>query len=131
MIGEIGQFALILALALALAQGTVPLIGAARNSRPLMAIGSSAAIGQFGFIALAFGALIWASVADDFSILAVAQNSHTTKPLLYKIAGAWGNHEGSMVLWVFILSLFGAMVAGFGTRLPSPLKARVLAVQGL
>jgi cytochrome c-type biogenesis protein CcmF len=131
MIGEIGQFALILAFALALVQGAVPLIGAARDSRPLMAIGSSAAIGQFGFIALAFAALIFASVTDDFSILAVAQNSHTAKPLLYKIAGAWGNHEGSMVLWVFILSLFGASVAAFGARLPSSLKARVLAIQGL
>ncbi|MGE5539649.1 MAG: heme lyase CcmF/NrfE family subunit [Gemmatimonas sp.] len=131
MTGEIGQFALILALALALAQGTVPLIGAARASRPLMAIGSSAAVGQFVFVALAFAALIWASVADDFSVLAVVENSHTTKPLLYKIAGAWGNHEGSMVLWIFILALFGATVAAFGARLPSALKARVLAVQGL
>jgi len=131
MIGEIGQFALILALALALVQGSLPLVGAQRNSAPLMGLGSSAAIAQFAFIALAFGALIWASVADDFSILTVAENSHTTKPLLYKIAGAWGNHEGSMVLWVFILALFGASVAAFGRRLPPPLKARVLAVQGL
>jgi cytochrome c-type biogenesis protein CcmF len=131
MTGEIGQFALILALALALVQGVVPLIGATRGSQPLMAIGSSAAIGQFAFIALAFGALIYASVTDDFSIRAVVENSHTTKPLLYKIAGAWGNHEGSMILWVFILSLFGASVAVFGARLPSALKARVLAVQGL
>jgi cytochrome c-type biogenesis protein CcmF len=131
MIGEIGQFALILALALAIVQGSLPLIGAARNSAPLMGLGSSAAIGQFAFIALAFGALVWASVVSDFSILTVVQNSHTLKPLIYKIAGAWGNHEGSMVLWVFILALFGACVATFGGRLPASLKARVLAVQGL
>jgi cytochrome c-type biogenesis protein CcmF len=131
MTGEIGQFALILALVLAIVQGSVPLLGAQRNSAPLMGIGSSAAIGQFAFIALAFGALIWASVVSDFSILTVAQNSHTAKPLIYKIAGAWGNHEGSMVLWVFILALFGASVAVFGGRLPASLKARVLAVQGL
>jgi cytochrome c-type biogenesis protein CcmF len=131
MTGEIGQFALILALLLAVIQGTLPLVGAARGSYPLMRLGSSAAIGQFAFIAVAFAALIWAGVSDDFSIMTVVENSHTTKPLIYKIAGSWGNHEGSMVLWVFILALFGAAVAAFGKRLPPPLKARVLSVQGL
>ena len=131
MTGEIGQFALILALLLAIVQGTLPLVGAARGSYPLMRLGSSAAIGQFSFIVVAFAALIWAGVSDDFSIMTVVENSHTTKPLIYKIAGSWGNHEGSMVLWVFILSLFGASVATFGKRLPPALKARVLSVQGL
>jgi cytochrome c-type biogenesis protein CcmF len=131
MLGEIGQFALILAFAMALVQGTLPLIGAAQGSYPLMRLGSSSAIGQFAFITLAFAVLIWAGVTDDFSIRTVVENSHSTKPLLYKIAGSWGNHEGSMVLWVFILSLFGASVAVFGQRLPAPLKARVLSIQGL
>jgi cytochrome c-type biogenesis protein CcmF len=131
MTGEIGHFALILALALALVQGTLPLVGAQRGSRPMMDLGSSAALGQFAFVALAFGALMWGAVINDFSIATVYENSATMKPLIYKLAGTWGNHEGSMVLWVFILSLFGAAVAAFGTRLPPALKARVLAIQGL
>ncbi len=79
----------------------------------------------------AFAALMHAYVTSDFSVLNVVENSHTDKPLLYKITGVWGNHEGSMLLWVFILSLFGAAVALFGNNLPPALRARVLAVQGM
>ena len=131
MIIEIGHFALILALLVAATQATLPLLGAARRDYRLMAVGQTAAITQFALITLAFGALIHAYVTSDFSVANVAENSHSDKPLLYKITGVWGNHEGSMVLWVFMLGLCGAAVALFGGNLPPPLKARVLAVQGM
>jgi cytochrome c-type biogenesis protein CcmF len=131
MIIEIGHFALILALLVAAVQASVPLIGAARREAGLMAVGQTAALTQFALIALAFAALIHAYVTSDFSVLNVFQNSHSDKPLLYKVTGVWGNHEGSMVLWVFMLALCGAAVAAFGGNLPPPLKARVLAVQGM
>jgi cytochrome c-type biogenesis protein CcmF len=96
-----------------------------------MAVADSTAVAQFLLVATAFAALINAYVTSDFTVANVYENSHSAKPLLYKITGVWGNHEGSMVLWVFILSLFGAAVAWFGTNLPRELKARVLAVQGM
>ena len=96
-----------------------------------MAVGRSAALAQFALIALAFAALMHAYVTSDFSVANVVENSHTDKPLLYKITGVWGNHEGSMLLWVLILALFGAAVALFGGNLPPALRARVLAVQGM
>jgi cytochrome c-type biogenesis protein CcmF len=131
MIAELGHFALALALVLAIVQSVVPLYGAARGEPALMALGGSTAIGQFALVALAFVALAHAYVTSDFSLATVAENSHSTKPLLYKITGVWSNHEGSMVLWVLILTLFGAAVAWFGTGLPPDLRARVLAVQGM
>ena len=131
MITELGQFALVLALCLALVQATLPLWGAARGHAGLMAVGQSAAVAQFLLIAGAFAALVHAYVVSDFSVLNVAENSAVAKPLLYKITGVWGNHEGSMLLWVLILSLFGAAVALFGDNLPPALRARVLAVQGM
>ncbi|MET1026513.1 MAG: heme lyase CcmF/NrfE family subunit [Dongiaceae bacterium] len=131
MITEIGHFTLILALVLALAQASVPLIGAQRGLRPWMALARPAAIGQFVFLGLSFLALIHAYVVSDFSVAAVYENSHSAQPLIYKIAGAWGNHEGSLLLWVLILALFGAMVALFGDNLPPRLKARVLSVQAM
>jgi len=131
VIAEVGHFALIVSLVLALAQGTLPLYGAARGDVGLMRLASHSAIGQFLFVALAFGCLTWAHVVSDFSVLNVALNSHSAKPLLYKISGVWGNHEGSILLWVLILSLFGAAVVVFGRRLPATLKARVLSVQAL
>ena len=131
MTAEIGHFALLLALMIALAQAIVPLVGAQGRDPRLMALAQPAAFAQFGFVALAFGALTWAFVVSDFTVAAVVQNSHSAKPLLYKFAGVWGNHEGSMVLWVLILALFGALVAGLGRNLPPSLKARVLAVQGM
>ncbi len=130
MFAEIGHFALVLALAIALVQTLVPLYGAHVRDHGLMAIAVPAAVVQFVCIAVAFGMLEQAFIFSDFSIKLVADNSHASKPLFYKIAGVWGNHEGSMVLWVLILSLFGALVALFGNNLPDALKARVLAVQG-
>ncbi|MCC7272445.1 MAG: heme lyase CcmF/NrfE family subunit [Alphaproteobacteria bacterium] len=131
MIVELGHFALALALLVALVQGTLPLLGAARGEARLMALARPAAAAQAVLIALAFAALTHAFVTSDFSVALVAQNSHSTKPLLYKITGVWGNHEGSMLLWVLVLALLGAAVALFGGNLPPRLKARVVAVQGL
>jgi cytochrome c-type biogenesis protein CcmF len=131
VIPEIGHYALILALMVAIVQASLPLVGAARNDAPLMDVGRNAALAQFGFIALAFACLMQCYIVSDFSVKTVAENSNSAMPLLYKIAGTWGNHEGSMVLWVFILSLFGAAVAAFGRNLPPPLRARVLAVQAM
>jgi cytochrome c-type biogenesis protein CcmF len=131
MIPELGQFALALALPVALIQSTVPLIGAARNDAGMMAVARSASFALLGLVLFAFAALIHSFVVSDFSVSAVFQNSHTAKPLLYKVAGVWGNHEGSMVLWISILAVFGASVAAFGGNLPPSLKARALAVQGM
>jgi cytochrome c-type biogenesis protein CcmF len=131
MIAELGHFALALALVLAIVQSIVPLYGASRGDPGLMALGGSTAIGQFALVALAFAALAHGYITSDFSLATVVENSQSTKPLLYKITGVWSNHEGSMVLWVLILTLFGAAVAWFGTNLPPDLRARVLAVQGM
>ena len=131
MIIEIGHYFLIVALCVALAQSVFPLIGAQRRDASLMAFASTAAVAQFLLVAGAFGALTYAYVTSDFTVLNVVQNSHTSKPLIYKISGVWGNHEGSMLLWVLILTLFGAAVAVFGENLPASLRARTLAVQAL
>jgi cytochrome c-type biogenesis protein CcmF len=131
MIPEIGHYALILALLLAVIQATLPLWGAARRHPGLMAIAQPAATLQLAAIGIAFAALTWAYVVSDFSVAVVAGNSLSVKPMLYKVTGVWGNHEGSMLLWVLILALFGAAVALFGGNLPPTLKARVLVVQGM
>ena len=130
MIPELGHFALALACALALAQTIIPLWGAHRADARLMAAAPALAIGQMLALSASFGALVWASVDNDFSVLNVAENSHTLKPLLYKITGAWGNHEGSILLWGLILALCGGSVAVFGRNLPSALRARVIGVLG-
>ncbi len=130
MTAEIGHFALLLALVLAVLQGILPMIGASRGDVRLMDSARILANMQFLFLALAFGALISVHVRSDFSVLNVWQNSHSAKPLLYKVTGAWASHEGSMLLWVLILALFGALVASFGNNLPIRLRARTLAVQG-
>ena len=131
MIAELGHFAVILALAASLWQSLVPLYGAHVNDTRLMRAASPAALAQFVLILLAFSALTWNYVTSDFSVLNVYENSHSAKPMLYKISGVWGNHEGSMLLWVLILAAFGAAVAAFGNNLPPALKARVLSVQGM
>ncbi len=131
MIPELGQFALVLAALVALAQSTVPLVGAARGNSRWMALGSSAAIGQCAMIVLAFTILAYEHVVSDFTVENVVQNSFAAMPLLYKITGVWGNHEGSMLLWVTILAVYGMLIAAFGGNLPTGLKARVLAVQGM
>jgi cytochrome c-type biogenesis protein CcmF len=131
MTAEVGQFALILALLLALVQSLAPLWGAHRRDSVLMSLGRSAAILQAGFVVLAFGCLAYAYVVCDFSVALVAEHSHTTQPLPYRFAATWGSHEGSMLLWVLILAVYGAGVALFGGTLRETLQARVLGVQGL
>ena len=130
MIVELGHLALVLALAVALVQMVVPMVGAARGWADWMRVGTLAALVQFALLLGAFAALMQAFAQSDFSVALVANNSHSAKPLIYKISGTWGNHEGSMLLWVLILALFGAMVAAWGGNIPPGLKARTLAVQG-
>jgi cytochrome c-type biogenesis protein CcmF len=129
MIVELGHFALLLALAVALVQMVFPARGAYSGDTRLMQVAEPAAISQLGLLALAFAALTHAYVTSDFSVQNVWANSHSDKPLLFRISGVWGNHEGSMLLWVLILALFGAAVALFGGNLPATLRANVLAVQ--
>jgi len=129
MIVELGHLALILAFLVAILQATAPMIGASRGWTDWMRVAAPAATLQFALTLAAFLALVWAFVVSDFSVRLVASNSHSAKPLLYKISGTWGNHEGSMLLWMLILTLFGAMVAWWGGALPPTLKARALAVQ--
>ncbi len=131
MIAETGHFALILALFVAILQASIPLVGAARNNHPWMAIASPAAVAQFSLVAFSFACLTYSFIVSDFSMAVVYQNSHSLKPLLYKISGVWGNHEGSMLLWVLILSLFGCGVAFFSSSLPPTLRARVLSIQSM
>ena len=131
MLVEIGHFALVLALLVALVQGTVPLVGASVRNRPLMDMAQSAALLQFGLVALAFATFMHVHIVSDFSVRNVFENSNTAKPLLYKVTGVWGSHEGSMMLWVLMLTLLGALVATFGRPLPAVLRARTLAIQGL
>ncbi|MDH3666963.1 MAG: heme lyase CcmF/NrfE family subunit [Paracoccaceae bacterium] len=131
MTAELGHFALTLAFAMALFQMSVPLIGAQRRWAGWMAAAAPAALMQFLLTGLAFAALTQAFVTSDFSLRVVATNSNSQMPLIYRFTGTWGNHEGSMLLWVLILTFFGAMVAAFGRNLPMGLKARALAVQAM
>src|SRR5471032_2149055 len=131
MIVEVGHFALVLALVVALVQASLPLVGASRGQRAWMALADTTALVQLALVGLAFAALVYAYVTSDFSVLNVVENSHTTKPLLYKVSGVWGNHEGSMLLWVFILAFYGMAVALFGGNLPPALRARALSVQAM
>lgn len=129
MINELGHFALILAFCVAIVQMIVPMYGAYRGDARLMAMAEPAASLQFVLTGFAFAALMYAFIVSDFSLRLVVLNSHSAKPMLYKISGTWGNHEGSMLLWVLIVTLFGAMAAWFGSNLPPSLRARVLSVQ--
>ena len=131
MIAETGHLALILALCLALLQGTLPLAGAARGHEAWMKLATGAALAQAAMTMIAFTALTLAYIHSDFSLRNVFENSHSLKPMLYKVTGVWGNHEGSLVLWVLILSLFALAVAVRGDRLPLETRARVLGVLGL
>ena len=119
------------ALAVALVQATLPLAGAARDDVRLMQLGRYAALTQALLVVLAFLALTQAFVTSDFSVALVADNSHSAKPLLYKISGVWGNHEGSMLLWVFMLGAWMFAVAVMSRHLPNEMVARVLGVMGL
>jgi len=131
MILEIGHFALVLALMVAAIQAFVPMAGAARNDASWMAVAKPAAFVQLALVVLAFAALTHAFVTSDFSVKLVVENSHSAKPMIYKISGVWANHEGSLLLWVLILAVFGAAVAAFGRNLPPGLKARTLSVQAM
>ncbi len=130
MIPELGHFALALACVLAFAQSVLPIVGAHRRDVRWMATAGPLAAGTLVCVGVAFGCLLWAFAVNDTTVSNVVQNSHSAKPLIYKFSGAWGNHEGSMVLWVLILALCGAAVAGFGRDLPTALKARVIGVLG-
>ncbi|MEM9734585.1 MAG: heme lyase CcmF/NrfE family subunit [Pseudomonadota bacterium] len=129
MIVELGHLALVLALSLSLIQSVVPVVGAFRNEPRLMATADVSSVGILFFIAVAFAALTYAYVTSDFSVVNVWQNSHSQMPLLFKYTGTWGNHEGSMLLWVLILALFAAAVSVFGKSLPMTLRAHVQGVQ--
>jgi cytochrome c-type biogenesis protein CcmF len=131
MIPELGHFALILALCVATLQGIVPLIGASRGRAPWMAVARPASLAQFAFVAIAFGALAHAFIANDFSVSYVASHSNTRLPAAYRFAAVWGGHEGSILLWALMLALWTVGVAAFSRHLPERMVARVLAVMGL
>jgi cytochrome c-type biogenesis protein CcmF len=131
MIPELGHFALIVALCIALAQGSLPLWGAARAIPGFVALARPAAQGQFVFVAAAFGCLAWSFVHNDFSVLNVATNSNSTLPTAYRLAATWGSHEGSLLLWVLMLSLWSLAVSVFSRSLPDDMVARILGVMGL
>ncbi len=131
MIPELGHFALILALLVALIQGVLPLIGAARGSLPWIALAKPAARAQFLLIATSFGCLTYAFIANDFSVAFVAEHSNSQLPLAYRIGAVWGGHEGSLLLWMLMLTGWGAAVSLFSCHLPATMTARVLAVLGL
>jgi len=131
MIPEVGQFALIVSLFLVACLGTLPIIGAARNSAVLMGTARTLAYGQFVFISIAFACLTYAFVVNDFSVLYVAQHSNSQLPVAYRVAAVWGGHEGSLLLWVFILSAWVLAVAFYSKHLPEEMVARVLGVMGL
>ena len=131
MVPEIGQFALVLALCVALTQAVLPLAGAARGDAEWMALARPAALAQFAFVGIAFGCLTYSFIANDFSVLYVATHSNTKLPLGYRVAGVWGGHEGSLLLWMLMLALWTVAVAAFSRRLPEEFVARVLGVMGL
>ncbi|HEX7766598.1 MAG TPA: heme lyase CcmF/NrfE family subunit, partial [Nitrospira sp.] len=131
MIPEIGQFALILALCVAAVQGTVPIYGAASGNASLMAVAKPAARGQFLLVLIAFCCLGYAFAQKDFSVLYVAANANSKLPLHYRLAAIWGAHEGSLLLWTFILTLWMMAVTLFSKHLPEAMRARILGVMGL
>jgi cytochrome c-type biogenesis protein CcmF len=129
MIIEIGHYALVLALATSLILSVLPVLGARRGDAALMAVAPLGSIVLFCLVAFSFAVLTWAYAVSDFSVFNVWANSHSLMPMIYKITGVWGNHEGSMLLWLLTLTFFSALVAAFGRNLPDTLKANVLAVQ--
>jgi cytochrome c-type biogenesis protein CcmF len=131
MIPELGQVALLLALAAALVQGTLPIAGAARGNALWMALARPAAQAQCLLVVIAFAALAYSFASNDFSVLYVASNSNSALPLHYRIAGVWGGHEGSLLLWLLMLNIWTLAVSQFSSHLPQPVIARILAVMGL
>ena len=128
---EFGHFALISTFVLSMIQSVVPLVGTARHNMQLMLVGPAAAISAAVACVIAFCALVTSFIRSDFSVALVANHSHSAKPLIYKISGTWGNHEGSLLLWILILVIYGAVLALSGRTMPALLKARILAVQGM
>ena len=131
MIPELGHFALIVALCVALVQVILPLAGAARGNLAWMSVARPAAQGQFVFVAMAFGCLAYSFVSNDFSVLNVATNSNSTLPWFYRFAATWGSHEGSLLLWVLMLTVWMLAVSVFSRHLPSEMVARILGVMAL
>jgi len=131
MIPELGNFALIVALCIALTQAVLSLAGAARGSAPWMAVARPGAQGQFVFVAIAFACLAWSFVNNDFSVLNVATNSNSSLPWYYRMAATWGSHEGSLLLWVLMLSAWMVAVSVFSRHLPQEMVARILGVMAL
>jgi cytochrome c-type biogenesis protein CcmF len=131
MIPELGHFALIIAFAVAIVQSIVPLIGTAKNQAALISLARPAALTQLLFVGLAYAALTHAFIVHDFSVLYVSQHSNLVQPLMYRISGVWGSHEGSLLLWTLTLSLWTIAVAVYSRNLPEILMARVLAVMGM
>jgi cytochrome c-type biogenesis protein CcmF len=131
MIPELGHFALILALSLALCQAVIPLIGAHRNDAAMIAVARPAAVGQFTFVAIAFACLTWSFLESDFSVLYVANHSQLALPTVYKISAVWGAHEGSLLLWILLLGGWTVAVSRYSSELPDVFAARVIGVLGL
>jgi cytochrome c-type biogenesis protein CcmF len=131
MVAELGHFLLILAFAVSIAASIAPLVGAQKGWADWMALASPMAGIMFVLVSGSFAALTWSFITSDFSVALVASNSHSLKPMIYKVSGVWGNHEGSLLLWVLILVFFGALVAWFGQNIPPGLKARALSVQAM
>ncbi|MFM2396921.1 MAG: hypothetical protein RLZZ144_171 [Pseudomonadota bacterium] len=131
MIPEIGNFALIIALAIALIQGILPIVGAARDNSVMMGSARTLALGQFVFVSIAFGCLLTSFINNDFSVLYVAEHSNSQLPIQYRISALWGGHEGSLLLWTFILTIWTISVALFSKHLPQEMVARVIGVMGL
>ena len=131
MIPEIGHFALILALSLAICQSILPLVGAHRDDAAMMAVAKPAALGQFLFVAFSFGCLTWSFLQSDFSVLYVANNSQLALPTIYKISAVWGAHEGSLLLWILILAIWTVAVSHYSADLPEAMVSRVIGVLGL
>jgi len=131
MIPELGHFALIIAFGIAIIQSVVPIVGAAKNDAAMIALARPSAYLQLLFVSLSYAALTYAFIVHDFSVLYVAQHSNTLQPLMYRISGVWGSHEGSLLLWALVLCLWTVAVALFSRHLPDVLVARVLAVMGM
>lgn len=131
MLPELGQFALIVALCVALVQATLPLIGSYTGEGSWMALARPAAAGQFVFVAVAFGCLAWSFVTNDFSVLNVATNSNSELPIRYRFAATWGSHEGSLLLWVLMLTIWMSAVSAFSRHLPREMVARILSVMAM
>ena len=131
MIPELGHFALILALSLALCQGILPLLGAHRHNVAMMSVARTAAQGQLFFVAVAFACLTWSFLQSDFSVAYVASHSQLALPTIYKISAVWGAHEGSLLLWILLMAMWTVAVGRFSHNLPAEFSARVIGVLGL